>query len=106
MPLRWCLQVGRALLARPMLWPVTMRQVVRLAPPGWWRRRPFLPVPAADYLAFRAQTMYGDAERLPEPEDVFTYLAWCRTFPAAPSMARLRGGRPTRIPAVAGNGHK
>lgn len=106
MPLRWCFHVARLLLARPLLWPVTVRQVGRLAPPGWWRRRPFLPLPAPGYLAFRAQTMYGDAGRLPDPEDVLTYLGWCRTFPMAPPTARPRGGRPARIPAVAGNGHK
>jgi hypothetical protein len=100
--LAWCLTIARALVVRPWLWPVALRQVGRLAPPGWWRHRPFLPVPPADYLAFRAVTMYGDVERLPATEDVLTYLAWCRSFPSAPRW----GGRPTRIPAVAGNGHK
>lgn len=101
-PFRWCVGVGRAVLARPMLWPVTVRQIARLAPPRWWRRRPFLPVPPAEYMAFRAQTMYGDAKHLPEAKDVITYLVWCRTFPTAPAP----GGHRMKNPAVAGNGHK
>lgn len=101
-PVRWCASVARALLARPVLWPTALRQIARLAPPGWWRVRPFLPVPSAEYMAFRAQTMYGDANRLPDAHDVVTYLAWCRTFPTPPAP----GGHAPRIPAVAGNGRK
>ena len=33
----------------------------RLARPGWWRRPPFLPLPAPDYLRFRMETAYGGA---------------------------------------------
>jgi hypothetical protein len=111
---RWCLGVGRVLLTRPGLWPVALRQVRRLAPPGWWRHRPFLPVPPRDYLAFRALTMYGDADRLPDAHDVLTYLAWCRTFPvggrpehatSTRASARPLAG-PAPIPAVAGEGPK
>ena len=29
--------------------------------PGWWRRPPFLPLPAPDYLRFRMETAYGGA---------------------------------------------
>src|SRR5690606_34734013 len=31
-----------AVLARPSLWAVALRQARVLARPGWWRRRPFL----------------------------------------------------------------
>jgi hypothetical protein len=52
-----------------------------MAAPGWWRRRPFLPLPPTDYLRFRLQTAYGGAgERPPEPDDLVTYLHWCRRF--------------------------
>ena len=43
----------------PSLWATAVRQALRLAAPGWWRRRPFLPLPAPDYLRFRLQTAYG-----------------------------------------------
>ncbi|MGH9185771.1 MAG: hypothetical protein ACRD0U_08175 [Acidimicrobiales bacterium] len=70
-----------AVLARPSLWLVAVRQAWRLAPRGWWRRRPWLPVPDAAYLRFRIQTMYGNPAHDPEPADVVAWLRWCRTFP-------------------------
>jgi hypothetical protein len=74
---RWWVGAAAALARHPTLWPVAVAQVGRLARPGWWRRRPFLPVPDPDYLRFRLQTAYG-TDRDPEPEDVVTYLHWCR----------------------------
>ncbi len=65
---------------RPWLWATAARQAVRLAPHGWWRRRPFLPFPDAAYLRFRLQTQYGDSEREPEPDDLVAYLEWCRSY--------------------------
>src|SRR5690349_23735953 len=51
-----------AVARRPRLWPVAVRQWRRTTPPGWWRRRPFLPVPSGEYLRFRLLTQYGDSE--------------------------------------------
>jgi hypothetical protein len=69
-----------AIARRPHLWPTAARQVRKLAPTGWWRRPPFLPVPAKDYLAFRTVTQYGETAQSPTPEDVVDYLAWCRDW--------------------------
>ena len=69
-----------AVLGEPGLWPVAVRQVRRLAPAGWWRRAPFLPLPDRDYLRFRFQTMYGDATADPAAADLLTWLRWCRQF--------------------------
>jgi hypothetical protein len=69
-----------SVLARPSLWVTALAQVFSLAPSQWWRHRPFLPVPDEGYLAFRLQTMYGDPDHVPEPDDVVTYLKWCRTM--------------------------
>ena len=63
---------------RPSLWWVAVRQAVVLARPGWWRRPPFLPLPDADYLRFRLVTAYGGDDGAPTPDDVVTYLRWCR----------------------------
>jgi hypothetical protein len=63
-----------AVLIRPRLW----RDAAALAPPGWWRRRPYLPVPDTGYLAFRMETQYGRADAPADPEDVVAYLEWCR----------------------------
>lgn len=76
---RWTVRATWAVLRRPRLWPTAVGQVRRLAPSGWWRRRPFLPLPDADYLRFRLETQYG-SDHEPEPADVVTYLAWCRSY--------------------------
>ena len=73
-------RVGWALARRPGLWATGIRQAARLAAPGWWRRRPFLPVPSGEYLRFRMVTQYGDPAHRPEPGDVLDYLAWCRRW--------------------------
>ena len=77
---RWFLRAGLAVAAHPSLWATALVQIVRLAPTGWWRRWPPLPVPDRDYLRFRLQTQYGDPDRAPEPGDVLTYLHWCRGY--------------------------
>jgi hypothetical protein len=64
-------------LARPGLWPIALRQALRLARPRWWAQAPFVPVPDPDYLRFRFETQYGAAGR-PDPRDLVTYLEWCR----------------------------
>ena len=70
--------VAAAVLVRPWLWPIAVRQALALAGPGWWRRPPYFPRPDPAYLAFRLETMYGDRTRTPEPGDVVGYLRWSR----------------------------
>ncbi|MEZ5295741.1 MAG: hypothetical protein R2697_05545 [Ilumatobacteraceae bacterium] len=69
-----------AVARRPDLWATAVRQARRTAPAGWWRRRPFLPVPGGEYLEFRLQTQYGDAHAEPVPADTISYLEWCRSW--------------------------
>ena len=76
--MRLSLRAVVAVVARPRLWLTAVRQVFRLACPGWWRRSPFLPLPDRAYLRFRLETQYGDPNHRPEPEDVVAYLEWCR----------------------------
>jgi hypothetical protein len=72
-----------AVVRRPSLWPVGVRQARRLAAPGWWRRPPFLPLPPRDYLRFRMETAYGGAgDQSLDPDDLVTYLRWCRNWPS------------------------
>jgi hypothetical protein len=75
------------LAGRPALWGTALRQSRRLAPPGWWRRAPFLPVPSGEYLAFRMTTQYGDPGHRPAPHDVVAYLEWCRRWDALRSAS-------------------
>jgi len=73
--------VAAAVVRRPDLWPVAVRQWRRTTPAGWWRRRPFLPVPSREYLRFRLLTQYGDPDARASGADVVNYLAWCRSQP-------------------------
>jgi type II secretory pathway predicted ATPase ExeA len=43
---------------------------------GWWRRPPFLPLPAVDYLRWRMHTAYGEYEAVPPADDVIRYARW------------------------------
>jgi len=78
--MRGVVGVVAAVAVRPLLWGTAVVQLFALAPRGWWRRPPRLPLPDPDYLAFRLQTMYGDPDHAPAPADVVTYLKWCRTM--------------------------
>ena len=69
-----------AVMRRPDLWTTALRQALRLAARGWWRRPPFLPLPDRAYYRFRLQTQYGDPAHEPDPADLVAYLEWCRDF--------------------------
>lgn len=73
---RWWWSAVVTLLRHPGLWGTAILAGLRLAAPGWWRRRPFLPLPDAEYLRFRFETQYGSSE--PRPADLVTYLRWLR----------------------------
>jgi hypothetical protein len=72
-----------AVLRRPDLWATAAQTALRLAPSRWWRRRPFLPLPAEDYLRFRMATAYGGEGDVADAsaEDLVAYLDWCRDWP-------------------------
>jgi hypothetical protein len=72
-----------AVARRPSLWATGLRQARTLVPTGWWKRRPFLPLPTRDYLALRAITQYGDPNHAPDADDVVAYLQWLRQWRAA-----------------------
>jgi hypothetical protein len=71
-------------VVRPRLWGTAVRQGLRLARPGWWRRAPFLPLPDPEYVHFRFETQYGTgaAGGVPAPRDLVEYLEWCREMRA------------------------
>lgn len=75
----WIGPAVRAVARHPGLWPTAVAQGLRLAAPGWWRRRPFLPLPSPGYLHLRVTTMYGGDGTDPiEPDDLIRWLRWCR----------------------------
>jgi len=77
------IRAGVAVVRRPGLWVTALRLVRRTAPPGWWRSRPFLPVPPAEYVRFRLLTQYGDPDHRWVPGDVVRYLEWCKSWETA-----------------------
>jgi hypothetical protein len=79
--------VAGAVLVRPRLWGTALRQIFVLAAPGWWRRLPLLPLPDAEYLAFRLQTAYGTPSAPVQADDIVGYLTWCRAWPRATSRS-------------------
>jgi hypothetical protein len=89
----------RAVLFRPDLWWAALGALRRLAVPGWWRTRPYLPVPDQRLWEFRMVTAYGRADAVPTAADVISYLEWCRAagpvhrLNAAPSGSRPWGSR-------------
>jgi hypothetical protein len=74
-------RIALAVARHPRLWPVALRQWRRTTPHGWWRRRPYLPVPPKEYVRFRLLTQYGDSDSRAAATDVVNYLAWCRSQP-------------------------
>jgi hypothetical protein len=70
--------VAPAVLRRPHLWLAAVRSARQFVPSRWYRRPPFLPLPAPGYLAFRLETMYGRSDHQPHPADLVRWLAWCR----------------------------
>lgn len=78
-PRRLLLGTAGAVMVRPSLWATAVVEFWRFVPDGWWRHRPFLPVPDPALLRFRAVTQYGDPERQPDVVDVVTWLRWCKS---------------------------
>ncbi len=76
---RGALATAAAVAVRPGLWRAAVRQLRRLAPDRWWSRRPFLPVPDRDWMAFRMTTAYGDPDAPLVVDDVLTWLRWSET---------------------------
>lgn len=63
-------------LRRPSIAVALLRVAWRFRRRDWWRRPPFLPVPARDYLRWRLHTAYGDADITPPADDLVRYARW------------------------------
>ncbi|WP_436795641.1 hypothetical protein [Actinospongicola halichondriae] len=68
-----------AVVVRPDLWRAALRQLRILVPTRWWAKRPFLPVPDRDWMAFRMTTAYGDPGAPLVADDVVTWLRWSKS---------------------------
>ena len=66
-------------LARPALAADLLRVAWRFRSRRWYKRFPFLPLPARDYVRWRMHTAYGDHDIVPPADDVIRYARWaCR----------------------------
>ena len=60
----------------PSLAADLLRVAWRFRERHWWRRFPFLPLPAREYVRWRMYTAYGDDDAVPSVEDVVRYARW------------------------------
>lgn len=71
----WVPRLGRYLLRHPREIPGVVRAAWRLRREGWWRHRPWLPLPSEAYWEFRMTTVNGDDGRL-DPEAIAAVAKW------------------------------
>lgn len=71
----WVPRLGRYLLTHPRDIGCVARAAWRLRRSHWWRQRPWLPLPAAQYWDFRMMTVTGARGRL-SPHDVVAAAKW------------------------------
>jgi hypothetical protein len=48
---------------------------------GWFRRFPFLPLPASEYVRWRMHTAYGRDDAVPPADDIVRYARWATREP-------------------------
>jgi hypothetical protein len=63
-------------LRHPRLIPPLLSAAWRFRRRQWYRQAPFLPLPPADYVAWRLHTAYGAEDAVPPAEDLRRYLDW------------------------------
>ena len=77
--MRW-VSLCIALVVRGLVHPATgvalLRVAWRFRERNWWRRFPFLPLPATSYVQWRMHTAYGDHHAIPPVDDVIRYARW------------------------------
>jgi hypothetical protein len=72
--LSWTLMMRS--LANPATGMALLRVAWRFRRRGWYRRFPFVPLPAREYVRWRMHTAYGRDDAVPPPDDVIRYARW------------------------------
>ena len=67
--------VGLA-LRRPWVIPHLVRAAWAFRARGWYRRRPFLPLPPRSYVRWRMETAYGEPDHEPTTHEIERYVVW------------------------------
>jgi hypothetical protein len=79
--MRWfslSLRLAARSIANPRVGADLARVAWRFRSRRWYRRFPFLPLPAMDYVRWRMHTAYGDHHAVPPASDVVRYARWAR----------------------------
>lgn len=63
-------------LLRPRQCVDLLRVAWRFRARDWYRRFPFLPLPAREYVEWRMHTAYGDHDAVPPAADLERYARW------------------------------
>lgn len=63
-------------LRDPRLGAALVRVAWRFRRRAWYRRAPFLPLPAGDYVRWRMYTAYGNRDAVPPADDIARYARW------------------------------
>ncbi len=73
---RLTLALAARAAVNPPLAGALIRVMWRFRRRKWYRRPPFLPLPARDYVRWRMHTAYGDHDAVPPVRDVIRYARW------------------------------
>ena len=86
--MRWTrliLTLAARAIVRPRLAAALITVAWRFRRRGWFRRFPFLPLPATEYVRWRMHTAYGDYAAVPPARDIERYARWAvREDPPTP----------------------
>jgi hypothetical protein len=63
-------------LFNPLLAADLLRVAWRFRHRHWYRRVPFLPLPAVRYVKWRMHTAYGNEDAVPPADDVIAFARW------------------------------
>jgi len=70
------LRILAVVARRPWLLPGILRASWVFRARNWYRKPPFLPIPPRDYVRWRLETAYGDADVVPPGGELARYLKW------------------------------
>jgi hypothetical protein len=73
---RLLLTLAARAVVRPRIAIELLRTGWRFRRRDWWRRAPFLPLPARDYVRWRLYTAYGDPDYVPTADEIIRYAHW------------------------------
>jgi hypothetical protein len=71
-------------VVRPRLIPLLLGAAWRFRRRGWYKRPPFLPLPAADYMRWRLHTAFGHEAAQPSMDELEAYLRWAAAMSKKP----------------------